>query len=59
MRTVRQLLDGKAPSVFTVNAEDPVRAAIQMMADHFIGALPVMQGGRLAATPPRRRWARP
>jgi len=58
MRTVRQLLDGKAPGVFTVNAEDPVRTAIQLMADHFVGALPVMQGGRLAGIISERDYAR-
>jgi len=58
MRTVRQLLDGKAPGVFTVNAEDPVRTAIQLMADHFVGALPVMQDGRLAGIISERDYAR-
>ncbi|MEX1994675.1 MAG: CBS domain-containing protein [Steroidobacteraceae bacterium] len=58
MRTVRQLLDGKAPAVYTVNVEDPVRTAIQMMADHFIGALPVLQGGRLAGIISERDYAR-
>ncbi len=48
MRTVRQLLDGKRPGVFTIDVEEPVRTAIQLMADHFIGALPVLEGGRLA-----------
>jgi CBS domain-containing protein len=58
MRTVRQLLEGKTPGVFTVNAEDPVRTAIQLMADHFVGALPVMQGGRLAGIVSERDYAR-
>lgn len=58
MRTVRQLLEGKAPGFFTVNAEDPVRTAIQLMADHFVGALPVMQGGRLVGIVSERDYAR-
>jgi CBS domain-containing protein len=58
MRTVRQLLEGKAPGIFTVNAEDPVRTAIQLMADHYVGALPVMQGGRLAGIVSERDYAR-
>ena len=58
MRTVRQLLEGKAPGFFTVNAEDPVRTAIQLMADHFVGALPVMKDGRLAGIISERDYAR-
>ena len=48
MRTVRQLLEGKKAGVITIDAAEPVRAAIQLMADHFIGALPVLEAGRLA-----------
>lgn len=58
MRTVRQLLDGKPSGVHTVNAEDPVRTAIQLMADHFVGALPVLSGGRLVGIVSERDYAR-
>lgn len=58
MRTVRQLLDGKPSTVFTVDAEDPVRTAIQLMADHFIGALPVLSSGRLVGIVSERDYAR-
>jgi CBS domain-containing protein len=58
MRTVRQLLEGKSPGLFTVNAEDPVRTAIQLMADHFVGALPVLQDGKLAGIVSERDYAR-
>ncbi len=58
MRTVRQLLDCKTVGVFTVNAEDPVRTAIQIMADHFVGALPVLKSGRLAGIISERDYAR-
>ncbi len=58
MRTVRQLLDGKPSGVHTVDAEDPVRAAIQLMADHFVGALPVLSGGRLVGIVSERDYAR-
>ncbi len=58
MRTVRQLLDDKPAGVYTVNADDPVRAAIQLMADHFIGALPVLRDGRLAGIVSERDYAR-
>ncbi|MSQ91904.1 MAG: CBS domain-containing protein [Gammaproteobacteria bacterium] len=58
MRTVRQLLDGKPSGVHTVDTEDPVRTAIQMMADHFVGALPVLNGGRLVGIVSERDYAR-
>ena len=58
MRTVRQLLEGKKPGVVTIDAGEPVRTAIQLMADHFIGALPVLEGGRLAGIISERDYAR-
>ena len=58
MRTVRQLLEGKKPGVITIDAGEPVRTAIQLMADHFIGALPVLEGGRLAGIISERDYAR-
>jgi CBS domain-containing protein len=58
MRTVRQLLDGKPSTVFTVDAGDPVRTAIQQMADHFIGALPVLRASRLVGIISERDYAR-
>ncbi len=58
MRTVRQLLEGKKPGVVTIEASEPVSAAIQLMADHFIGALPVLDGGRLAGIVSERDYAR-
>jgi len=58
MRTVRQLLEGKAPGLVTANAGDPVRTAIQLMADHYIGALPVMKDGRLVGIVSERDYAR-
>lgn len=58
MRTVRQLLEGKRPGVYTVNAGDPVRTAIQLMADHHIGALPVLDSGRLVGIVSERDYAR-
>ena len=58
MRTVRQLLEGKRPGVITIDVSDPVRTAIQLMADHFIGALPVLEDGRLAGIISERDYAR-
>ncbi|MBM4219038.1 MAG: CBS domain-containing protein [Gammaproteobacteria bacterium] len=58
MRTVRQLLEGKKPGVVTIDAGELVRTAIQLMADHYIGALPVLEGGRLAGIVSERDYAR-
>ena len=58
MRTVRQLLEGKKPGVVTIEASEPVRSAIQLMAEHFIGALPVIRDGRLAGIVSERDYAR-
>ena len=58
MQTVRQLLEGKSHAVFTVDAEDPVRTAIQLMAQHYVGALPVMRGAELTGIISERDYAR-
>ncbi|MGE0030784.1 MAG: CBS domain-containing protein [Steroidobacteraceae bacterium] len=58
MRTVRQLLEGKAPGLVTADAGDPVRTAIQLMADRYIGALPVMKDGHLVGIVSERDYAR-
>jgi CBS domain-containing protein len=58
MRTVRQLLDGKPSAIHTVDAEDPVRTAIQLMADHFVGALPVLADAKLIGIVSERDYAR-
>ena len=58
MQTVKHLLEGKQGAVFTVEAEDPVRTAIQLMAQHHVGALPVMRGPSLAGIISERDYAR-
>jgi CBS domain-containing protein len=58
MRTVRQLLEGKKPGVITIDSTEPVRTAIQLMADHYIGALPVLEGGKLTGIVSERDYAR-
>jgi len=58
MLTVRQLLDTKPTALFTVDAEDPVRTAIQLMAQHHVGALPVMRGTELTGIISERDYAR-
>jgi CBS domain-containing protein len=58
MHSVRQLLEEKPGSTYTVDAEDPVRTAIQLMADHHVGALPVMRGAALVGIVSERDYAR-
>ena len=57
-RTVRQLLATKPPALYSVAAEDPVRTAIQLMADHHIGALPVLRVAELVEIISERDYAR-
>jgi CBS domain-containing protein len=58
MQTVRQLLESKPKGLFTVDAEDPVRTAIQLMAQHHVGALPVLRGPSLTGIISERDYAR-
>ena len=58
MRTVRQLLEGKAPEVHWIAPDAPVIDAIRLMAEKFIGALLVMEGGRLVGIVSERDYAR-
>jgi CBS domain-containing protein len=58
MRTVRQLLESKAPEVFAIGPDQPVLDAIKLMADRRIGALLVMEAGRLVGILSERDYAR-
>lgn len=58
MRTVRQLLEGKQGDVFSIGPDAPVIDALRMMADRHVGALLVMQAGRLAGIVSERDYAR-
>jgi CBS domain-containing protein len=58
MITVRQLLDRKGRAIYSIGPEDPVLEAIQLMADHYIGALLVMKGAELAGIVSERDYAR-
>ena len=58
MRTVRQLLEAKAPEVFAIGPDAPVIDAIRLMAEKRIGALLVMQAGNLAGIVSERDYAR-
>ncbi|MBB1088197.1 CBS domain-containing protein [Lysobacter sp. SG-8] len=58
MRTVRQLLEAKAPDIYSVTPDTPIIEAIRLMADKRIGALLVMDGPRLAGIVSERDYAR-
>ena len=58
MRTVRHLLESKAPEVYAIGPDEPVLEAIKLMADKRIGALLVIQGGRLVGIVSERDYAR-
>ncbi|GAB3349406.1 CBS domain-containing protein [Lysobacter tyrosinilyticus] len=58
MRTVRQLLEAKAPEIYAIEPDAPVIEAIRLMADKRIGALLVMDGTRLLGIVSERDYAR-
>ncbi|MFC3550960.1 CBS domain-containing protein [Lysobacter cavernae] len=58
MRTVRQLLEAKAPEVFAIGPDVPVIDAIRLMAEKRIGAVLVIEGGRLIGILSERDYAR-
>ena len=58
MLLVKHLLARKGREIWSVDAGEPVLAAIQMMADRRVGALPVLRDGRLAGIVSERDYAR-
>ena len=58
MRSVRHLLEAKAPEVFAIGPDAPVIEAIRLMAEKHIGALVVIDAGRLAGMVSERDYAR-
>jgi CBS domain-containing protein len=58
MMYVKQLLGQKGREVWSVDADEPVLEAIQMMADKHVGALPVTRGGELVGVISERDYAR-
>ena len=58
MTQVSQLLDHKGRAMYSVEPEDPVLEAIQLMADHHVGALLVMKGDALVGIVSERDYAR-
>jgi CBS domain-containing protein len=58
MVRVKQLLARKGKDVWSVDAEEPVLEAIQVMADRHVGALPVTRNGDLVGIISERDYAR-
>jgi CBS domain-containing protein len=58
MLRVKHLLARKGQDLWSVDAEEPVLAAIQVMADRHVGALPVLRDGKLVGMISERDYAR-
>lgn len=58
MLRVKHLLARKGNDTWTVEAEEPVLEAIQIMADRHVGALPVLRDGKLVGIVSERDYAR-
>ncbi len=58
MTLVKQLIDRKGPTLYSVEPEDPVLEAIRQMAEHHVGALLVMRGTELQGIISERDYAR-
>ena len=58
MRTVRHLLEAKAPEIFAVRPDAPVLDAVRQMAEKHVGALLVTEGSRLVGIISERDYAR-
>ena len=58
MATALDVLAGKPRALYAVEPDDPVLEAIQLMAEHGIGALLVMKAGELQGIVSERDYAR-
>ena len=58
MQTVRQILDDKGDTVFSVGPEDTVYESLRRMAAKGVGSLLVMDGDRLVGIVTERDYAR-
>lgn len=58
MKTVKLLLEHKPLRIITVGAGEPVRRAIELLAENHIGALPVVDGDALVGIVSERDYAR-
>jgi CBS domain-containing protein len=58
MKTVEQMLEGKAQRLLSVAPDTTVYDALKLMAEHEVGALVVLDGERLAGIFSERDYAR-
>jgi predicted transcriptional regulator len=58
MRSVRQLLNEKSNNVVSLGPDEPVIRAIQLMAEHGIGSVLVMEGDEIRGIATERDYAR-
>jgi CBS domain-containing protein len=58
MATVKELLDGKGYDIWTVEPATSIHGALSLMAEKHIGALPIIEHGRLAGIFSERDFAR-
>lgn len=58
MLRVKHLLARKGFDIWSVDAEEPVLSAIQIMAERHVGALPVLRDGSLVGVVSERDYAR-
>jgi CBS domain-containing protein len=58
MLHVKHLLARKGHEVWSVDVDEPVLEAIQIMADHHVGALPVLRNEELVGVVSERDYAR-
>jgi len=58
MKTLKQLLEAKGREVYSIAPDARVIDALKLMADKSVGALMVMEGGRIAGILSERDYAR-
>jgi CBS domain-containing protein len=58
MVKVNDILGSKSREIFSIGPDEPVLAAVQMMADRSVGALLVMRGNELVGIVSERDYAR-
>ena len=58
MKTLRQFLESKHKPLVSISPEQTVLRALEIMAQYDIGALPVLDGKRLAGVFSERDYAR-
>ncbi len=58
MAIVREVLQGRIGEVWTIQPQATVHSALQLMADHNVGALPVVENGEVIGIFSERDYAR-